>query len=60
MEEDPLDPPGVQGPPGPQGPAGPVQPIIVQTPQVTLDTTALENSFDTVGLSMMQLARAKD
>ena len=36
------------GPPGPQGPAGPVRPIIVQTPQITLDTTTLENTFDTV------------
>ena len=38
----PPGPPGGQGPPGPQGPAGPVRPIIVQTPQITLDTTALE------------------
>ena len=52
--------PGGQGPPGPQGPAGPVRPIIVQTPQITLDTTALESTFDTVGQSMMQLARAQD
>ena len=52
--------PGGQGPPGPQGPAGPVRPIIVQTPQITLDTTALENTFDTVGQSMLQLARVKD
>ena len=37
-----------------------MRPIIVQTPQVTLDTTTLENTFDTVGQSMMQLARAKD
>ena len=34
--------------------------MIVQTPQVTLDTTALENTFDTVGQSMLQLARAQD
>ena len=34
--------------------------IIVQTPQVTLDTTVLENTFDMVGQSMMQLARAQD
>ena len=34
--------------------------IIVKTLQVTLDTTALENTFDTVGQSMMQLARAQD
>ena len=29
-----------QGLPGPPGPPGPVHPIIVQQPQVTLDTTA--------------------
>ena len=40
------------------GPVGLI--IIVQTPQVTLDTTALENTFDTAGQSMMQLARAQD
>ena len=52
--------PGRQGPPGPLGPPGPVCPIIVQQPQVTLDTTALENTFGTVGQSMLQLARAQD
>ena len=51
---------GVYSGQGSQGPAGPVRPIIVQTPQITLDTTALENTFDTVGQSMMQLARAQD
>ena len=56
----PPEPPGGQGPPGPQRPPGPVRPIIVQTSQVTLDTTALENTFDTVGQSMMQLSRAQD
>ena len=35
-------------------------PIIVQQPQVTLDTTVLENTFGTVGQSMLQLARAQD
>ena len=35
-------------------------PIIVQQPQVTLDTTTLENTFGTVGQSMLQLARAQD
>ena len=49
-----------QGLPGPPGPPGPVHPIIVQQPQVTLDTTALENTFGTVGQSMLQLARAQD
>ena len=51
---------GGQGPPGPQGPSGPVRPIIVQTPQKTLDTSALENTFDSVGQSMLQLARVQD
>ena len=37
-----------------------MRPIIVQTPQVTLDTSALENTFDSVGQSMLQLARAQD
>ena len=37
-----------------------MRPIIVQTTQVTLDTTTLESIFDTVGQSMMQLARAQD
>ena len=49
-----------QGPPGPPGPPGPVRPIIVQQPQVTLDTTSLENTFGTVGQLMLQLARAQD
>ena len=49
-----------QGLPGPPGPPGPVHPIIVQQPQVTLDTTMLENTFGTVGQSMLQLARAQD
>ena len=66
MMEDPLGNgrpprrPGRQGPLGPPGPPGPVHPIIVQQPQVTLDTTALENTFGTVGQSMLQLARAQD
>ena len=37
-----------------------MRPIIVQTPQVPLDTFALENTFDSVGQSMLQLARAQD
>ena len=37
-----------------------MRPIIVQTPQVTLDTSALENTFDSVGQSMLQLAKAQD
>ena len=65
MEEDPLDVLedkdhwALKDLLGPQGPPGPMRPIIVQTPQVTLDTTALENTFDTVGQSMIQLARAQ-
>ena len=51
---------GSPGPPGGQGPSGPVRPVIVQTPQVTLDTSALDNTFDSVGQSMLQLARAQD
>ena len=49
-----------QGLPGPPRPPGPVHPIIVQQPQVTLDTYVLENTFGTVGQSMLQLARAQD
>ena len=37
-----------------------MRPIIVQQPQVTLDSKALENTFGTVGQSMLQLARAQD
>ena len=33
---------------------------MVQQPQVILDTTALENTFGTVGQSMLQLPRAQD
>ena len=32
----------------------------MQQPQVTLDTTALENTFGTVSQSMLQLARTQD
>ena len=32
----------------------------MQTPHITADITALENTFDTVGQTMMHLARAKD
>ena len=32
----------------------------MQQPQVTLDTTALKNTFGIVGQSMLQLARAQD
>ena len=37
-----------------------MRPVIVQTPQVTMDTSALENTFDPVGQSMLQLARAQE
>ena len=37
-----------------------MQPVIVQQPQVMLDTTALENTFGTVSQSMLQLVRAQD
>ena len=57
--EDPLDPPSGQGPPGPQGSPQPVRPIIVQTPQVMLETSALENTFGSVEQSMLQLARVQ-
>ena len=56
----PRSSPRRQGPPGPPRLPGPVHPIIVQQPQVTLDTTALENTFGTVSQSMLQLARAQD
>ena len=47
-------------PPGPRGPHGPIRPVIVQQPQVVLDTTTLENTFDNMGQSMLQLARVQD
>ena len=34
--------------------------MIVHTPQVTLDTTVLEHTFNTMGQSMLQLGRAQD
>ena len=37
-----------------------MRPVIVQTPHITLDTSALEGTFDTVGQSMLQLARVQD
>ena len=49
---------GSPGPPGGQGPPGPVGPIMVQTPWVTPDVTALENTFDSVGQCVLQLAGA--
>ena len=49
----PLGPPSGQGPPGPEGPPRPVRPVIVQTPHITLDTSALEGTFNTVGQSML-------
>ena len=32
----------------------------MQQPQVVLDTTSLENTFDTMGQLMLQLARVQD
>ena len=37
-----------------------MRPVIVQTPHITLDTFALEGTFDTFVQSMLQLARAQD
>ena len=34
--------------------------VIVQTPHITLDTSALEGTFDTVGQSMLQLVTVQD
>ena len=34
--------------------------MVIQQPQVVLDTTMLENTFDSMGQSMLQLARAQD
>ena len=52
--------PNRRGPPGPRGPPGLVRPLVIQQPQVVLDTTALENTFDNMGQSMLQLARVQD
>ena len=52
--------PNRRGTPGPRGPPGPVRPVLIQQPQVALDTTALENTFDNMGQSMLQLARVQD
>ena len=37
-----------------------MRPVLIQKPQVVLDTTALENTFDNMGQSMLQLARVQD
>ena len=58
--EDPQDPLIEEDPPGPRGLPGPIRPVIVQQPQVVLDTTTLENTFDNMGQSMLQLARVQD
>ena len=52
--------PNRRGPPGPRGPAGPIRPVVIQQLQVVLDMTTLENTFDNMGQSMLQLARIQD
>ena len=52
--------PNRRGTPGPRGPPRPVRPVLIQQPQVVFDTTALENTFDNMGQSMLQLARVQD
>ena len=37
-----------------------MRPVVIQQPQVVLDTTALENTFYNMGQSMLQLARVQD
>ena len=51
--------PNRRGSPGPRGPPGPVRPLVIQQLQVVLDTTALENTFDNMGQSMLQLQESK-
>ena len=45
---------------GTPGPRGPPRPVVIQQPQVVLDMTALENTFDNMDQSMLQLARVQD
>ena len=52
--------PNRRGTPGARGPLGPIRPLVIQQPQVVLDTTALENTFNNMGQSMLQLARVQD
>ena len=52
--------PNRRGTPGPRGPPRPVRPVLIQQPQVVLDTMPLENTFDNMGQSMLQLARVQD
>ena len=49
-----------EDPPGTRGPPGPIRLVVIQQPQVVLDTTTLENTFDNIGQSMLQLARVQD
>ena len=52
--------PDRRGHPGPRGPPGPIRPVVLQQPQVVLETTMLENTLDNMGQSMFQLARVQD
>ena len=52
--------PDNRGPPGPRGPPGSIRPVVIQQPQVVLDTTTLENTFDNMGQSMLQLVWVQD
>ena len=52
--------PNRRGSPGPRGPPGPIRPVVIQQPQVVLDTTTLQNTLANMGQSMLHLARVQD
>ena len=52
--------PNRRGPPGPRVHPGPIRQVVIQQPQVVLGTMTLENTFDNMGQSMLQLARVQD
>ena len=60
MEEDHLDPPGERKTTCPSRTPWTSKTYNSPDHQVLLDTTALENTFNSVGWSMLQLARAHD